>query len=303
MAVAAVRVLGVDLGGTSLRMALADTQGNISRLAEEVAVLGGGPRAVVAQIATLASNLLAGERVQLAGVGLATPGIVDAIRGVVVTARNLPGWQNVPVGAMLAEALGVPAAVENDVNAAALGEYASGAGRGHDSLVFVALGTGAGAGIIIDGRLHRGAHGGAGEIGSLPSGFAEPGAALLEDVASGPGILRRARLHGLAGDGLTPAGVFDAARAQHPAAVAAIADAAEALAVGLAALVAVVDPAIIVIGGGLSVQGETLLAPVRAALERRYPLRAPLVAPALGTAAQLHGAVALAMETVEMLRA
>ncbi len=289
-------VLGIDLGGTRLRLALAGRDGALLARAAADTPATSGPAAVVARMHSLALPLLASVPGTLVTVGLATPGVVDAQRGIVVAARNLTGWQPAPVAAMLAEEFGVPAVIENDVNAAATGEHIRGAGRGHDSLVFVAAGTGTGAGIIIDGRLHRGAHGAAGEIGSLPlpQELVAPGVAVLEDLASGPGILRRARAYGLAGDDLTPPAVFDAARGGHAAAQAAIRDAAMALATGLAAVIAVADPGVIVLGGGLSVQGETLLAPVRAAVQQQYALRAPLVASELGEEAQLHGAIYLA---------
>jgi predicted NBD/HSP70 family sugar kinase len=288
-------VLGVDLGGTHLRCAVASLDGTFIRQTVAEVDAAAGPEAILAEIAERGTALLAeaGARAPVA-VGVVTPGVVNVETGRVLRARNLRGWQDVPVQRALCEAFGAPVAIENDVNAAAVGERWHGAGRGHDTMVFVSVGTGIGAGVIIDGRVHRGTHFAAGEINALPAGVVLAGREpWLEDVASGPAIVRRARAAGLLlPDGeLTTALVFEAAAQGDPAAVQALAEAVGALARGVAALVASIDPAIVIFGGGVSRAGEALVGPLRQALGALMPLRAALAPSLLGVDAQLHGAV------------
>lgn len=295
-------VLGVDLGGTHLRFAVANLEGTlISQTVEEIDA-DAGPDAILATIAERGGALLAGTGAnQPVAVGVVTPGVVNVETGRVLRARNLRGWLDVPVQRTLSQAFGAPVAIENDVNAAAVGERWHGAGRGHDTLVFVAVGTGVGAGVIVDGRVHRGVHFAAGEINALPSGVVEDGRELwLEDVASGPALLRRARSAGLAAAGeLTTSDVFAAVERGDVAAAKTLNDAVGALARGLAALLAVVDPAIVILGGGVSRAGESLVGPLRKQLGAMLPLRAALAPSLLGVDAQLHGAVFAALQLAD----
>jgi glucokinase len=233
-------------------------------------------------------------------VGLSTPGVVDPAHGVVLAAHNLHAWTNVPIGEALADGFGAPVAVENDVNLAALGEHRRGTGKGVDPLVFIAAGTGIGAGIILGGRIHRGAHLAAGEVKALPSGVRDESGREggVEAVASGPAILRRAAARGVTAPvgGLTTELVFALARAGDSAAAAVIDEAAVALARAAAALAVAIDPAMIVLGGGLSLQGEDLLAPIREHLAAFGLTRTPVVHSALGVDAQLHGAIVAARD-------
>ena len=295
-------VLGVDLGGTHLRFAVANLDGTlISQTVEEIDA-DAGPDAILATIAERGQALLAGTGAnQPVAVGVVTPGVVNVETGRVLRARNLRGWQDVPVQRALSQAFGAPVAIENDVNAAAVGERWHGAGRGHDTLVFVAVGTGVGAGVIVDGRVHRGVHFAAGEINSLPSGITADGREpWLEDVASGPALLRRARALGVTAAGeLTTADVFAAAERGNPAAVQALDEAVGALARGVAALLAAIDPAIVILGGGVSRAGEALIGPLRQQLGAMLPLRAALAPSLLGVDAQLHGAVFAALRLAD----
>jgi glucokinase len=231
---------------------------------------------------------------------MATPGIVDIHHGVVIRARNLHGWDNVPVRQALEDALGVPAVVENDVNAAAMGERWHGAARGHESYLFVAVGTGIGAGLVVGGELYRGVHFAAGEINLLR--IADGHDAYLEDRASGPAIVRRALELGYvhAGRAATTEDVFAAAATGDPAAAEAIDEGVRAIAHGCAVLVASMDPSLVVIGGGVSSQGRAILDPLRKAIGDAVRLRCDVVLSELGVDAQLHGALFVALKRADL---
>jgi glucokinase len=272
--VTAAAVLGVDVGGTTVTVVVRDGDGHVRAAAAEPMPAHLAPSAAMQSVAVLAREVAgrAGvEAAHLAAAGLAVPGDVDAGRGVLRFAPNLPGWRDVPVGRIVAEALGVPVAVEHDVRMAALGEARLGAGRGVASFVCVTVGTGIGAAIVLDGRLYRGVSDAAGEIGHVPvpgdgapCGCGRRGC--LETMASGRAIAARARARGAAA-GVTAAEVFAAAKAGDAACAAVVADATAALAAGLTALVNVLNPAVIAVGGGVAEAGAMLLDPVRAAVK------------------------------------
>ncbi|MBF8286519.1 MAG: hypothetical protein HW393_333 [Dehalococcoidia bacterium] len=198
----------VDLGGTKVRALVADRSGRVlgddirpSGAAEGLATVLG--RMVESLDAALARAGV--EREQLAGLGIASPGAVDVERGVVPNAPQLPGWQDVPLARLMAERVGVPALLENDASAAALGEHRFGAGRGTRHMLYITVSTGLGGGIIIDGELYRGKSGAAGELGHMiididgpPCGCGARGC--LEALASGTAIARRGERLAESGD-------------------------------------------------------------------------------------------------------
>jgi len=189
-------VAGVDIGGSHFSLALADGHGRFLARASSPIRGDEGPDHILTMISdAIEAALRERQRRQedLRAVGVAVPGFVDPETGIVGVASNLACWTNVPVAETLRRRFPVPVQVENDVNLAALGEMWRGAGRGRRHLLFVAPGTGIGAGIIIDGRLHRGAHHFAGEIGYCcpsPEYLDEDYGLLgcLETLASGPGL-------------------------------------------------------------------------------------------------------------------
>jgi len=234
---------------------------------------------------------------------------VNPETGTVGAAANLAGWIDVPVAEMLRRRLPVPVQVENDVNMAALGEMWRGAGRGHRHILFVAPGTGIGGGVIIDGRLHRGAHRFAGEIGYSCPGpeHLEADYGLLgrlEALASGPGLLRRARQR--LGERLpadaTARDVFEMARAGDAEAIALCEETATLIGIAVGNVVTVLDPEIIVFGGGMSREGEALLSRVREVVYRIVPVKPEIVVSTLGEDAQLYGAALLALEAAGLRR-
>jgi glucokinase len=299
-------VAAIDLGGSHFTAALADGRGQLLGRATSPIRGDEGAEPILAMIANAAEALLKERgrpREDLRAAGLAVPGLVDHERGVAVLASNLAGWMNVPVAEIVGRRLSVPAQVENDVNLAALGEMWRGAGRGCRHLLLVAPGTGIGAGVIIDGRLYRGAHHAAGEIGYSCPGpeHLEADYGLLgrlEALASGPGLLQRARER--LGERLpadaTARDIFEMARAGDAEAIALCEETATLIGIAVANAVAVLDPERVVFGGGLSQAGELLLGRVREVVYRIVPVRPEIVASALGEDAQLYGAVLMALE-------
>jgi predicted NBD/HSP70 family sugar kinase len=292
MSAAAAVFVAVDLGGSQLRVATGDEAGRLAARHSAPIAANPQPEAVAGAIAAAAMLLLEARRP--AAAGLACPGLIDPTRGVVMAARNL-GWREVPLAEVLSARLGCGVVLENDVNLAALGEAAFGAGKGCRHIAFLGVGTGVGAGLVLDGRLHRGARFAAGEVGRLPSGFAGASGLelLVEDVASGPAILRRARDAGVTA--ATTADVFTAAAAGDDRAARAVREAARALALAVAAIAAIADPELVIVGGGVAQQGEALLGPLRAEAGA-VGVRTPLVPAALGVDSQLFGALRAAID-------
>lgn len=310
----AERIVGVDLGGTTFTVALVDGEGRIDAQQQYDTRSEEGPDRVLERIAEAIRGLLAAEGVSvesLKGIGLGIPGLHDTARGVCVYASNL-GWENVPVRERFEAWFPVPITVENDVRCAALGEQHFGAGRGVDDMVLVTLGTGVGGAIIVGGKLQRGAFGFAGEVGhqtiepdGLLCGCGNHGC--LEAYAGARGIVRRARaaygrrmtdtIARFAGPDLSrlsPKVLYEAAIAGDETARWLLAETGRYLGVGLSNIVSVLNPARIVVGGGVARAGELLLSPIREEIDRRVPLvmtrGLEVVGAELGPAAGVVGA-------------
>jgi glucokinase len=303
-------VLAADLGATNLRLALADDAGQI--VARRRASTAGirDPHVVVRMIREAAPELLAEAglgRSSLRAAAVGSPGVTDVDRGVVIATSYLLGWRDVPLREYLEEELGVPAAVDNDVNLAALGEARAGAGRAVDDFVFLAIGTGVGAGIVLNRRLHRGSAWTAGEIGYLlvpgtsesPIPRGEPGA--LESMLGGEGIRRRWKQQWNAErtrlpDNATAAGILDAAHAGDPLASEILHTAARVLSCAIYDMALILNCPLFVLGGSVGLHpalGESvsaLLAQRDARVQPRIE-RSPL-----GDDAQLTGAIYLALD-------
>ena len=303
-----------DVGGTRVRMMLAHRDGAQAALWDTHIPDGNkSPGGVVALLRTGLDAMLATvPAAPLLHMTVGAPGITNAAAGVVLAAPNLPGWTDVPLRALLESNFGVPAAIDNDTNLAALGEFAAGAARGTDSFVFVAMGTGVGAGIVLNGKLHRGRNGSAGEIGYLPvaSMQRQPlrlrGTGQLEDQIGGLGIERRWQ-HLLRSSGRGDAAglhalrapeVFDLAEAGDPLAGEVLRWTAGLLADALCAVILVLDPAAIVLGGGVGSHRGLCAATSDALREHDFALP-EMRSSALGTQAQLFGAVALSQAALE----
>jgi predicted NBD/HSP70 family sugar kinase len=307
-------VLGIDIGRARLRAAVADLSGKIlartdvpnrERTATTVAD-------AAAQAAEQALDVAGIPAAQVIHAAVGTPGVFDPEDGRVRYAVNLPGWGRAGLFTRIRERLGEPElSVHNDANLAALGEYDLGAGRGSRLFVYVLIGTGLGVGIVSQGELFAGAHGAAGEVGFLPASFtapnpdsASPGPepdpghvrrrGELEEAVSADAIVRAARDRGLHGR-LTAKRVFDEARAGHPAAIGAVRQEGERIAHVVAAISAVLDPDVVVLGGGVGNGADLMLDPVREALHKTTPLQPRLLASELGDDAVLLGALTTAL--------
>jgi predicted NBD/HSP70 family sugar kinase len=292
-------VIGVDVGRSWLRLALANLAGEVVLRRQERSQSRDAQK-LVAQIGTLASELaveggLSYEDVTYTVIG--SPGVVDQGSGAMRLAANLSGWNGPGVLEALRDRLGPSIAVENDINLAALGEQAHGVGKGVSNFVFISVGTGIGMGIIIDAQLHRGARGAAGEIGFLPLGGDLSGGenGSLESVASADAVVANARRLGMRG-ARSAKDVFESTRQQSKAALAAVRIEAEHLANAVAAVTSVLDPELVVLGGGIGRNGDLLIAPMERRLRKLLRLPPPpLVVSALGDDAVVLGALAIAL--------
>jgi len=312
-------VIGIDLGGTKICTAVVNRAGGIMAHDHRETLAKEGPQAVIGRMIDAARGVMAQAGIaqcQVAAVGVGSPGPLDIEADVALSPPNLPGWDRVPLRRLIEEGLGIPTTLENDANAAALGEHHFGAGRGVDHMIYVTVSTGIGGGLILGGELYHGATGMAGEIGHTTilthgplCGCGNRGC--LEALASGSAIACRGRelvAHGvptkiadLAGgdlDLITARLVAEAASEGDVEAERILSEAMDYLGVGLASLVNLFNPQLIVIGGGLTHIGERLFGPVRRAIKRRaFPAQAQAVrvVPAeLGDHVGVLGAAAVA---------
>jgi glucokinase len=284
-----VRVAGIDVGGTAMKGGVLGGRVESRPTGREE-----GPDAVLERLVAFARELAA----DAAAIGVAVPGLVDEASGVARASVNL-GWRDVPLRRRLEDRLGLPVAVSHDVRAAARAEGEEGAARGRSDWLLVTLGTGVGAAVVAGGRPYAGAHGAGGELGHLVVAPDGPECACgargcVEALASAAAVERRY------GQAVAAEEVVRRAAAGEAAAAAVWGEAVEALAAGLATAVVMLDPELIVVGGGLAGAGSALFDPLAAGLRLRLPfLEAPPVVPAaLGPDAGWRGAALLAAELV-----
>ena len=297
--------IGVDVGRSWLRIALSNLAGEIVLRRQERSQSREAKK-LVAQIGKLVTATAEEAGLTQADITytvIGSPGVIDQGSGSMRLAPNLPGWSGPGVIEGLHEKLGSALAVENDINLAALGEQAHGLGKGVSNFVFVSVGTGIGMGIIIDGQLYRGTRGAAGEIGYLPLGEYDPTTeevvkrrtGPLEIVASADAIVATAKHLGMEGR-LTAKLIFEAARERDKLALAAVAAEAGHLARAVAAVAAVLDPELVVLGGGIGRNGDLLIAPMERRLQKLLHLPPPpLKVSALGDDAVVLGALAIGL--------
>ncbi len=289
--------LAVDLGGTKIAVARVSRSGRISGYATVRTPAAGGRSVVEAALALLERRAAEGP---FAAMGVAVPGL--AYPDGRVWAPNLPGWEAMPLGRLLGRRFGMPVVVESDRNAFVTGEAWRGAARGSRDAVFLAVGTGIGAGILAGGRLLRGHGELAGAVGWMAVGdefLPEYGrVGCLEALASGRGIGRAATRH--FGRETSAVELVLRARRGDARAKAILHRAGRALGLAMANLVDVLNPEIIVVGGGVAEAGELLLKPARATMRRwAQPLASKQVRVArsrLGPRAALWGAAKLAFD-------
>jgi glucokinase len=312
-------LLGIDIGGSKIALALSDEQGRVRAHMRRATEPSGDAVADLARVAADARRLLAEAGLtasDLAAVGVSAPGPIDPARGELVNPPNLPGWGTVPVRDLLGAALGAPVRVENDANAAVLAEWRYGAGRGYQDVVYLTMSTGVGSGLVLGGRLHAGVNGNAGELGHMPVEWdGEPCACglrgCLEAYTGGAAWTRRlrriaperGRVAELAGgrERATPRQLVAAAREGDAFALAEMTRWNDYLARGIVALVFVLAPQAVILGTIASAAGEALcFAPLRERVSARiWPLfgRELAILPSgLGEALPDHAGIAVAQE-------
>ncbi|MHB8839097.1 MAG: ROK family protein [Gemmatimonadaceae bacterium] len=287
-------VVGVDIGGTNLVVGAMPADGSREICVHTLPTRADlGADAVVQRICDMIETTIAaviGEtgatREQIAGVGIGCPGPLDRKQGIVIVTPNL-GWTNFPLRSRVSEAVGLPASLDNDANCATLGEWWLGAAKGGRHVVGITLGTGIGGGLILDGRLFHGASDVAGEIGhtTIEANGRRCGCGnygCLEAYASGPAIALRAREALANGEPslvrdlcegdltkLTAATVYKASGQGDPIASEVVKETARFLGIGVANILNVYNPDVVVLAGGVAQAGDSLFVPLRAEVRRR----------------------------------
>jgi glucokinase len=317
----AQRLVGaLDIGGTKILAAIVDEDGKViaeQRIATEPE--RGADATTDRMLAALSAAAKEAHHglTSLLAVGVTVPGPIDPSKQIVGQPPNLTGWRNVPLGAMLRDRVRVPIAMENDANAAALGEQSFGAGRGVRDMIYITVSTGIGGGLIANGRLVGGMHGAAGEIGHMivlaggpTCGCGRQGC--LEALASGTAIAREAAAAIGAGKaaalkqrfGATPTAeqVAGAGEAGDPDAQALLDKAAHYLGIGLMNLIHLLNPEIIVLGGGVSKSERVMSRAAGYARQHAFPVMTDglqILPAALGERSGVLGAASLALRLVE----
>jgi glucokinase len=311
-------VLAADFGGTNLRAAVVSESGELLHRTEHPTPSTGTPDSIIVEVVELLAAAVKASGASPEGACIATAGLINADEGKVILAPNIAGFRNLVLTTPVARRLGIPAFIENDASAAALGEFRFGAGRGTRHLLHATLGTGIGGGIVIDGKLYRGARGLAGEIGHIildPSGpRCNCGSrGCLEAMVSGVALAERARrmlelgkssvLHEIVGSE-DPAAehLWKAAQRGDSASEAEIRHAGHLLGLALGSLVNVLNPDAVTLSGGLLAMGDMLLTPTREAMySLAYgPAAGTLLRTSeLGQDAGLLGAAAVAFERLD----
>jgi glucokinase len=292
-------VVAVDLGGTKIAAALVSPSGRILHRERTLTMAEEGPRLVFERLCSVIESVLEAAGLNpsdLKGISVAAAGPIDMDRGLIVTPPNLPGWDTVPLREMTLDKFRVPSYLINDAKAAAIGEHEFGAGKGTDNLIVLTLGTGIGGGIIIGGKLYLGQSGSAGEVGHMTIDVGGPRCSCgnmgcWEMYASGTAMEREASMRLLMGAMSSLRGLFEgggnhvtarqieaAARSGDKFAMDIIGWSSKNIGVGLANLVNIFNPEMIITGGGLSNIGDLLLKPaVETMRQRSFALLADAV--------------------------
>ncbi|MBL8949457.1 MAG: ROK family protein [Myxococcaceae bacterium] len=305
-------VLAIDIGGTKLAAGVVAEDGRQLSRGRVPTDVAKGPESAVERLVALCRDVIAQAGVPISLIGIGCGGPLDPVRGVTLTPPSLPGWEEFPLVARVQDALGVKAWLDNDANAAALGEHRFGAGRGYQHLVYFTVSTGVGGGVILDGRLYPGSTGNAAELGHIQvsyDGWPCPcgGQGCVEAFASGTYIAARARvtasprLIALAGsrDAITTEHVVAAVRAGDVEAKKVWDDSVRVLAAGVASAINAFNPQRVIVGGGVTSAGPLLFEPLsRLALGRTMKSLAvgvDVVPAELGDQVGVMGAAAVAL--------
>lgn len=281
--------IGIDVGGTNVKIALVDEKGKIKYSNSVPTRAEMGYEYTVNNIKQAIYDLLKETKLEpknIEGIGFGFPGQVDYKSGIVRLAPNIPGWVDVPIAKLIEDEYHIPTRVDNDVRCAALGELNFGAGKGCENLICITVGTGIGSGLIVNGKLVRGASNAAGEIGHIKlqmndgpiCGCGDTGC--LEAFASGPSIVAMAEDYIRGGKStkfremansnpITPYIVCEAAKAGDPVAKRIFTIMGEYIGIGMASVVNLLNPEKIIVGGGVADAGEILMTPLKETLKKR----------------------------------
>ena len=299
-------VVGIDVGRDWVRAAIADVTGQfVARRDERARVKSAA--ALISQIGAMAHGLAADAGIKWRQVTFATvgsPGVFEPDRGQVALAYALPGWGRQGLVELVQRELGTKIAFENDVNLAALGEQWVGLGKGVSDFVYLHLGTGVGMGLVLNGELYRGSAGAAGAVGDLPlaeTDIRDPSSrrrGALDAAASASGVVTDARDLGMSPP-LTAKRVFDEARRGDRKAKRVVAHEVHRIALTIAAVSSVLDPELVILGGGIGSNGDLLLEPVECELHALSPFRPRLEVSALRQEATLYGSVSMALQAAQ----
>jgi len=281
--------IGIDIGGTNIKIALVDTKGKIAFSESASTRAEMGYEFTIKNIINLIKDSLTKSEVsieQIGGIGVGCPGQIDSENGIVRALPNIPGWVNVPLAKILMDEFGLPTKIDNDVRVATLGEYKFGAGKGYQNIICITVGTGIGSGIIINGQLVRGTNMAAGELGHVIvqehngeiCGCGNTGC--VEAVASGPAIVKQAELYLMtgkstkfkelaAGSPITPELVAEAAILGDGVALRIFEKTGYWIGIALSSVVNLLNPEVIIIGGGVAQAGDILFDPIRETINKR----------------------------------
>ncbi|HVE59370.1 MAG TPA: ROK family protein [Pyrinomonadaceae bacterium] len=309
-------VAGIDIGGTKIAVALETPAGEriaARRFPTEVKL---GPERILENISQAVEGMLAESNTNLTALGIGCPGPIDIVRGLVLSPTNLPDWIDFPIVELIRKRFDVPVSLDNDANAAALGEYFYGAGRGFGDVFYVTISTGIGGSIICEGQVHHGVQAGAGEIGhtivrtnGVRCRCGTHGC--LETIASGTGIARRMRETLAAQNGksaenldqITAETVVEAVKNGDETAQKIWDETIKYLAIGIGNAITLIAPEAVIIGGGVSEAGELLLEPLRREIGKIVTMvpieKVQILKASLGSESGVCGALILAANALK----
>lgn len=281
--------IGVDVGGTNVKIAIVDDKGHIAYSSSEPTRAEMGYQYTIQNIISLIKTSLKETDISkdsIEGIGMGFPGQIDSEKGIVRLLPNIPGWVNVPLSQIMEDEFGLKTKLDNDVRCATLGEMNFGAGKGHKNLICITVGTGIGSGIVVNGKIVRGASGTAGEIGHMIlkdhlgpiCGCGNTGC--LEALASGPTIVQMANEYLMSGKStkfrelavnspVTPRIVAEAAKMGDEVAKRIFEINGYWIGIAMASLVNILNPEVIIVGGGVAQAGDLILDPIRNVIKER----------------------------------
>ncbi|MBU0517523.1 ROK family protein [bacterium] len=299
--------IGIDLGGTYIKAAVVTETGMVLDERQVETPAGRQREAVAEKMGTLLTKLLQ-KHPEAVGIGIGSPGLVDAERNMIRESPNFPGWKNVPLRLMIAERVKRPVFLENDVNCFGLAEHRWGAGQGSQFMLALALGTGVGGAVIINGQLYRGSSGAAGELGHISVDMQGPQCpcgnyGCIERYLGNKWFVAAAQVELTDKSVTSPEEITRRAESGDAAAIRFLEGRGEILGAACTSLMNIFDPEVIVIGGGLAQSGEPLFRGIRKAIqERSYQslLKEIKILPAkLGKSAGARGAAAVGLDAGE----